>query len=118
MGMWQDKVAVIIGAAGRDNMGQVIARRFAAEGARVVVAGRGEAAMAELAEEIGGLAERCAITHEDDLAAITDAAVARLGYLAIPIHPTARGLIIPFLTPTNEEIRTHATLQIHKPVRN
>src|SRR3546814_4242732 len=77
MGMLQDKVAVIIGAAGRDNMGQVIARRFAAEGARVVVAGRDEAALAELAEEIGGLAVRCDITDEGDLAALADAAVAR-----------------------------------------
>src|SRR3546814_18578753 len=77
MGMLQDKVAVIIGAAGRDNMGQVIARRFAAEGARVVVAGRDEAALAELAEEIGGLAVRCDITDEGDLAALADAAVTR-----------------------------------------
>lgn len=34
------KVAVILGAAGVDNMGQVIARRLAVEGAKVVVAGR------------------------------------------------------------------------------
>ena len=36
MGRLDDKVAVILGAAGTDNMGQVIARRFAAEGARVI----------------------------------------------------------------------------------
>ena len=40
MGRINGKVAVILGAAGEGNMGQTIARRFAAEGARVVVAGR------------------------------------------------------------------------------
>ena len=34
------KTAWVLGAAGRDNMGQVIARRFADEGAKVVVGGR------------------------------------------------------------------------------
>src|SRR3546814_15970483 len=91
MGMLQDKVAVIIGAAGRDNMGQVIARRFAAEGERVVVAGRDEAALAELAEEIGGLAVRCDITDEGDLAALAEAAVARFGQLDIALNPTGWG---------------------------
>ena len=36
----EGKVAIVLGAAGRDNMGQTIARRFADEGAKVVVAGR------------------------------------------------------------------------------
>ncbi|EJU10081.1 short-chain dehydrogenase/reductase SDR, partial [Sphingomonas sp. LH128] len=34
------KVAVVVGAANRDNMAQVIARRLAADGATVIVAGR------------------------------------------------------------------------------
>ena len=34
------KRAVVLGAAGRHNMGQVIARRFVQEGAKVLVAGR------------------------------------------------------------------------------
>src|SRR3546814_11354968 len=97
MGMVQDKVAVIIGAAGRDNMGQVIARRFAAEGARVVVAGRDEAALAELAEEIGGLAVRFDITDEGDLAALADAAVPRFAHLDIAPTATAWGLPPPLL---------------------
>ena len=34
------KVALVIGASGRDNMGQVIARRLAGEGAKIVLSGR------------------------------------------------------------------------------
>ena len=50
MGMLDGKVAVIIGAAGRDNMGQGIGRRFLAEGAQLVVAGRNEDALAAFAD--------------------------------------------------------------------
>ncbi|API60307.1 oxidoreductase [Tardibacter chloracetimidivorans] len=116
MGMLQDKVAVIIGAAGRDNMGQVIARRFAAEGARVVVAGRDEAALAELAEEIGGLAVRCDITDEGDLAALADAAVARFGHLDIALNATGWGLLKPFLETTKEDIDRITALQFTGPI--
>ncbi len=48
------KVAVILGAAGKDNMGQVMARRFAREGARIVIGGRHEAPLVELAAELEG----------------------------------------------------------------
>lgn len=38
-GRVEGKHALVLGAAGRDNMGQTIARRFAAEGARVAAVG-------------------------------------------------------------------------------
>lgn len=54
----QGKNAVVYGAAG--HMGGAVARAFASAGARVFLAGRTEATLADLAEEIraaGGLAE-------------------------------------------------------------
>lgn len=50
------KVAVVIGAAGRDNMGQVRARAFARNGAMLVVAERDAEQLAEIAAETGGVA--------------------------------------------------------------
>ena len=47
MGRFTGKVVSIVGAAGEDNMGQVMARRFAAEGAKVVVSGRNEDSAAQ-----------------------------------------------------------------------
>src|SRR3546814_19686807 len=84
--------------------GQVVARLFAAEGALVVVAGRDEAALAELAEEIGVLAERFDITDEGDLAALADAAVARFGHLDIALNATGWGLPKPLLETTKADI--------------
>ncbi len=54
----EGKVAVVMGAAGRGNMAQSIARRLAADGARLVLAGRDPEPLAELAEELGGVACR------------------------------------------------------------
>ena len=52
MGQLQGKTAVILGAASEGNMGQTIARLFAKEGAKVMVAGRKEAPLAALAKEL------------------------------------------------------------------
>jgi NADP-dependent 3-hydroxy acid dehydrogenase YdfG len=56
MGRLNGKCAVVLGAASRDNMGQVIAQRFRAEGAQVLVAGRHLDELERLAAEIGGQA--------------------------------------------------------------
>src|SRR5687768_15886874 len=93
MGQLQDKVAIVIGAAGRDNMGQVIARRFSAEGAKVVVAGRDRESLDALAGEIGGLGVACDITNEEQLAALAQSAVDRFGGLDIALNATGWGLL-------------------------
>ena len=56
IGKLDGKVAVVIGAAGHDNMGQVIARAFARNGAMLVVAERDAEQLAEIAAETGGVA--------------------------------------------------------------
>lgn len=56
IGKLDGKVAVVIGAAGRDNMGQVRARAFARNGAMLVVAERDAEQLAEIAAETGGVA--------------------------------------------------------------
>lgn len=59
MGRLAGKAAVVLGAAGRGNMGQVIARRFRDEGAHVTVAGRKMDELERFAAEIGGHALPC-----------------------------------------------------------
>jgi NAD(P)-dependent dehydrogenase (short-subunit alcohol dehydrogenase family) len=64
-------------------MGQVIARRFAAEGARVVVAGRKEPPLRALALELGGEHFVCDITRGADVAALVQFTRERTGRLDI-----------------------------------
>ena len=72
MGRLEGKGAVVLGAAGRGNMGQVIARRFADEGARVLVAGRHADELERFAGEIDGAWALCDITNRDQVFALAE----------------------------------------------
>lgn len=111
MGQLSGKIAIIMGAAGRDNMGQVIARRFAQEGATVVAAGRQAEPLAALAQEIGGDAFACDITDEAGLAALAEHVKTRFGGIDIAINATGWGLLKPFLDTTREDIERMVELQ-------
>ncbi len=106
------KVAVVMGAANPDNMAQVIARRLASDGAKVVVAGRNAGPLEALAEEIGGIAVAdCDLTSEEDLARLANSAVEGFGGLDIAVNATGWGLLKPFLKNTKEEVEKMAALQ-------
>ena len=78
-GRIEGAVAVITGGAG--GIGEGTARRFAAEGARCVVADIQDDAGAHVADEVGGVYVHCDVGSEDDVAACVDAAVSRFGRL-------------------------------------
>jgi NAD(P)-dependent dehydrogenase (short-subunit alcohol dehydrogenase family) len=80
------KTAIVTGAS--SGIGRAAARRFAREGARLVVSGRRTDALAELVEEIeraGGEAVACAgdVRDEPHNDALVDIALARFGGLDI-----------------------------------
>lgn len=106
------KVAVVVGAANRDNMAQVIARRLAADGASVVVAGRRPEELERLAAEINGLAVAdCDLTDEAALARLGESAKAKYGGVDIAVNATGWGLLKPFLETTKAEIEQMTALQ-------
>jgi 2-hydroxycyclohexanecarboxyl-CoA dehydrogenase len=109
------KVAVVLGAAGHGNMGQQIARRFAAEGARVVVAGRHREELESFASEIGGAATLCDITVKADLERLAAFAKQRFGGLDIAVNATGWGLMKPFLDTTEDELAAMMNLQFKGP---
>src|SRR3954471_5039191 len=59
------RTALVTGAAG--GLGERLARVLAAEGARVVLSGRNEAALSALAEELGGRALVADLARRDDV---------------------------------------------------
>ncbi|MBS0393174.1 MAG: SDR family oxidoreductase [Proteobacteria bacterium] len=104
MGRLDGKVAIVLGAAAAGNMGQAIARRFAAEGARVMVAGRHEAPLAALASELGGTHALCDITRKAELEALVAGARQQYGRVDIGVNCTGWGILAKLLETTEEQI--------------
>ena len=96
-------------------MGQVIARRFKAEGAQVLVAGRHLDELNRLAGEIGGHAAYCDITRLSDLEALAQTALKAMGSVSIAVNSTGWGLLKPFLETTTEELQQMTALQFIGP---
>ncbi len=89
----KDKVAIVTGAGA--GIGASTARRFAAEGARVVVADFNQETAAAVAADIGAaaVAVRTDVRREADAKAMVAAAVEAFGRLDILVNNAGRGLI-------------------------
>lgn len=107
--------AIVLGAAGRGNIGQAIARRLARDGARVLVAGRRQEPLEELASEIGGHFEIVDAASEADLARLVARAQSQYGRLDVAVNATGRNLTRPLLSTTPEELRDIAEIQFVAP---
>lgn len=89
MGRLQDKIAVVTGSTG--GLGEGIARRFASEGASLVVSGRNPEAGARVVAAIGdaggaAVFQAADVTVESQCRALIDGAVARFGRLDILVN--------------------------------
>lgn len=115
MGRLEGKAAIVLGAAGRGNMGQTIARRFRDEGAQVTVAGRKGDELARFAEEIGGHWITCDIAKKAEVKAMADFAKAKMGHLDIGVNATGWGYLSPFLDCAEEDIDKIMDLQFKGP---
>lgn len=82
----KDKIAIVLGASAERGTGWAIARRFAAEGAKVVVGARREAPLRALAKQIDGTAQVCDLAVEKDVAALAARAVEMYGRLDIAVN--------------------------------
>lgn len=80
----ENKTAIVTGAA--SGFGAGIARRFAAEGAQVVVADINADAAAALAAEIGGVPCAVDVANDASVKAMTEAAIAQWGRIDILVN--------------------------------
>jgi NAD(P)-dependent dehydrogenase (short-subunit alcohol dehydrogenase family) len=104
-GRHEAKVAVVTGAS--SGIGRVIAERFLAEGARVVVFARREAALREIAArhpEGRVLAVPGDVTRAGDLARLAAETVARFGGVDVVVPNAGIAKAVPFADSTPEAI--------------
>src|SRR5690242_21441496 len=83
----EDKVAIITGAG--QGIGEAYARRFAKEGARVVVADVNAEKGAAVARDIGAVFERVDVSSEDDTKRLARAVADRLGRIDALVNNAA-----------------------------
>src|SRR5437870_3082420 len=83
----EDKVAIITGAG--QGIGEAYARRFAKEGARVVVADINAEKGAAVARDIGHVFERVDVSSEDDTQRLCRAVADRFGRIDVLINNAA-----------------------------
>lgn len=115
MSRLNDKVAIVLGAGGQGNMGQAIARRFASDGARVMVSGRNGPMLDALAEEIGGRAFLCDIGRRDDIEALAQATIEAYGKIDIAVDCAGLNLAKPFLDTTEDDLARLYEIQFKGP---
>lgn len=109
------KVAIVLGAGGQGNMGQAIARRFAAEGASVVVAGRNAAVLDALAAEIGAVTALCDVCVRASIEALAKTTITAFGRIDVAVDCTGRNFTRPFLDTTEEDLADLFALQFKAP---
>lgn len=102
----EGKVAIVTGAA--SGMGRAIARRYAAEGANVVIADVNQEAAQKVVDEIraeqgGALAVKVDVRDQAQVQAMVDQTVAAFGGLDILVNNAGVGKIIPFLDTTEAD---------------
>ena len=78
------KVAMVTG--GGSGLGEATARKFAARGYRVVVAGRNLQRCREVVDSIGGLAVAADVTREPDVAALFETCAENFGRLDVLVN--------------------------------
>lgn len=106
MGLMQDKVALVTG--GGTGIGKATALKYAAEGAKVVIGNRNEAAGQAVVEQIkadGGEASflRTDVTDEEQIKALVDHAVATYGRIDAAFNNAGvEGDLGPFTGLTND----------------
>lgn len=108
--------ALVLGVAPQ-NVGAAIARAYAEHGAQVVVAGRREDAVRQVADEIGADWQVCDITDETSIAGAVAKSAAAMGGLDIGVNSTGWGLLKPFLDTDRAELEQMAAVQFTGPIQ-
>jgi dehydrogenase/reductase SDR family protein 4 len=104
MNVLKDKVAIVTGAS--RGIGKSIAETFAREGANVVICGRKQATLDEVAKEIGPLARPvvCHIGHAEQIESLVEVTTREFGKIDILVNNAATNVAYgPILQSTDAQ---------------
>lgn len=96
---------------GSSGFGEAIARRFVREGARVMIAARGEERLRKVANEIGAEALACDATHWQQLKALSEAAAAKFGRLDVAVNSAGYADAVPIAKLEPERVEKMVAVQ-------
>jgi len=115
MSQLKDKVALVLGASTKGGFGEAIAKRYASEGAKVVVAARSLDALKEIAAEVNGTAIPCDITDETQIEQLVAKTIETYGRLDIAVCVTGGHVSSPIAELTPEKILPVVAMNIIGP---
>ena len=102
MGMLKDKVAIVTGAS--RGIGKAIAEVFAREGAKVVICGRKQDTLDQVAAEIGKnvMPVACHVGKADQIQALVDTTTKELGRIDVLVNNAATNIAQEFCLDVDE----------------
>lgn len=111
MGMLEGRSAVVIG--GHSGFGEAISRRFAAEGATVVVAGRRADLVDEVAGDVDGVGVVCDVTDDDQVQSLVAAALDATGRIDAAVNSAGFERSTPISDLTPDLLSEMHAVQLH-----
>ncbi len=99
------KTAVVVGASGQNSFGVATAKKFAAAGAKVVVAARRQEPLDALAKEIDGIAITCDMSDEAQIKNLFEQAKAQTGRVDIAVKSAGQLAAAPISMLTKDLIQ-------------
>jgi NAD(P)-dependent dehydrogenase (short-subunit alcohol dehydrogenase family) len=99
---------LVLGASSSGGLGEAVARKFAAAGCYVVVAGRRLPPLEVLAKDIGGMAIACDVTHDAEVQAMMEAA----GPLDVAINASGTSATFSIARSTSEVIEAQFAIHV------
>jgi uncharacterized protein len=111
----RDQHAVVTGAS--RGVGAALAREFAAEGARVTLLARSQAAIDELAREIGGHAISADLAEPGELPATVKQIEHQGGPIDVLVNNAALGHVAEFINQSPESVTAHVHTNLLAPMQ-
>ncbi|MFA7555942.1 MAG: SDR family oxidoreductase [Spongiibacteraceae bacterium] len=99
------KVVIILGASDERSMGAATARRFAKEGAKLVLGARRLDKLTAVADSVGAISVACDITKEEDIENLASIAIEKYGKIDVAINYSGVNSAAPIAEVSRETLQ-------------